>query len=354
MWVLRAGGTCPTLAAPRPGLVVSPVEHAPSHFPRGALTISGRDPARAVSFSPALFLAPMEGVTEPCFRDLVIDLGGVGGACTEFIRVSNTPVPAKVVRRFLGDVRRDCAVGAQLMASDEEHLAESVAAAEEAGAAFLDLNFGCPAPIVFSKCAGSGLLQHPDRLQRVVRCAVAATSLPVTAKLRVGIDSDAFLEDLLAAACEGGAALITLHARLRIHPYTHPAHWPWLARAKEFLQRRGGPPLVGNGSVDTPEDAARLLRETGCDGVMIGRAAIADPWIFRQALGGPPASPEEAARFAVQYAEAMTRAHYERRALARLKQLARYYRAGNLLTTDTRRAVLHAETLPAALSLFSF
>jgi tRNA-dihydrouridine synthase C len=322
--------------------------------PHAPLRIVGRDPARAVTFANSLFLAPMEGVTEPCFRDLVINLGGVGSACTEFVRVSNTPVPRKVMERYLGAVRRDCVVAIQLMASDTEHLAESVCAAEQAGAAYIDLNFGCPAPVVFNKCAGSALLCHPERLFAITRAAVEATTLPVTAKLRAGISDDSRLCENLAALVEGGAAMITLHGRLRIHSYAHPSRWDWISQAKDYLRQRNGPPLVGNGSVESAEDAARMRAETGCEGVMIGRGALADPWVFRAASGGSPATRAEAAHFPRRYAAEIAATYSERKALARVKQLLRYYRAANLLGEGDpqRTALLRSDSLADILDWF--
>lgn len=312
------------------------------------LTIYGRDPARAVSFSVPLFLAPMEGVTDPCFRDLVIDLGGVGGACTEFIRISVSPVSRKVVRRHLGAPRTDCPVAVQLMASEETFLAESVAAAEAEGASYIDLNFGCPVPVVFKKCAGSALLRYPERLCRLVSAAAGATGLPVSAKVRAGIDSPAHLEEIILACAEGGAAMLTLHARLRIHSYAHPACWEWIARAKEILARSSRPiPLIGNGGVERPEDFFAMLKMSGCDGVMIGRGALADPWIFSQIQGGRPPTASEAAAFALRYADTISAAQGTNRALAKLKQLVRYFRAGGLLADqeEERRALLRMKSL---------
>jgi tRNA-dihydrouridine synthase C len=296
----------------------------------------------------------MEGVTDPVFRDLVIAQGGVGGASTEFLRISASALPAKVLRRHLGEPQDACPVGVQLMAPDTDHVAETVAAAERAGAAFLDLNFGCPAKVVFQKCAGSALLADPPLLGRIVAAAVGATSLPVTAKMRAGVDSPARMEDCLAAAAEAGAAAVCLHARLRTTSYEAPARWEWIAAAKAALRglerRLLRPiPLVGNGGADGPGDLARMRSETGCDGVMVGRGAIADPWVFARALGRPAASAAEAAAFALEYGAAVEGRHGARAALMKLKQLLRYYRAGGLLEGPTgaaaRRALLRAGSL---------
>jgi tRNA-dihydrouridine synthase C len=305
------------------------------------LTITGFDKTRSVTFSPPLFLAPMEGVTDPCFRQHVIDLGGVGGACTEYIRISQNPTPKYLIQRFLGPLRSDCTVGAQLMAADADHVVESARNAEAVGAAFIDLNFGCPVKIVFQKCAGSALLGRPDLLFQIVSKTVGAVSTPVTAKMRAGIDSAAHLQELVLSIAEAGAAMLTLHARLRIHSYAHPSTWEWIALAKETLVReKKTMPLIGNGSIDTIEDIDRMMRETGCDGVMIGRGALVDPWLFARYAKRPAPSVREAATFALQYAEQIEAEYNQRKAFAKLKQLFRYFQAGGLIRDEEERLFL--------------
>ncbi len=305
-----------------------------------------RGPGAVARLANRLLLAPMEGVTERCFRELVIALGGVGAACTEFVRISSSAIPARIIRKHLGEPQA-VPVAVQLMAPDAEHLVRTIAAAEAAGAAWIDLNFGCPAPVVFDKCAGSALLRTPDRVAAIVRAAVAATRLPVSAKVRAGIDAADRVAEIVLAAADAGAAMVTLHARLRVQTYAMPATWRWIGEARAALDRGGHRvPLVGNGGVDTADDAARLMRETGCDAVMIGRAALADPWIFRAALGGAAADAGEARAFALRYIDALAVEYGERTALARGKQLARWYRAGGLFAgrEDERARVLRLAT----------
>jgi len=319
----------------------------PAHSP--PLTIVGRDPRRSVTFPLPLLLAPMEGITEAVFRDLVIALGGVGGACTEFLRIANAPLPRKVIARHYGTPPAGCPIGVQLMAPDDQHIAATVRAAEQAGAAWIDLNFGCPAPVVFDKCAGSALLARPDLVGRIVATAVAATGLPVSAKIRAGIDACGQLDDLVQRIAEAGAAMLTVHARLRIHAYTEPARWEWIAAARAARDRGGFRlPLVGNGGIDAPADVARMFDATGCDGVMIGRAALADPWIFARAGGAAPATAAQAVAFALSYLDALAAAYGERTALARSKQLVKYLRAGEVFAgrEDERQRLLRLQGLP--------
>lgn len=273
----------------------------------------------------------MEGVTDRAFRDAVLDLGGVGAASTEFLRVHSAPVPRAVLERELGPVRHDVPVAIQLMASGTEHLAESVVHAVQAGAAWVDLNFGCPVKRICGRGAGSALLATPDLLGRIVETAVAATELPVSAKLRVGIDDDSRLDELVDAVADAGAALLALHARRRIDSYEDPARWEWLTRAAErWHRRRPDAPFVGNGGVDGPESARRMIAETGSDAVMVGRAALADPFLFRRASGGPAGTGPEAAAFVLRYLDAIDPARGGRNPLGRIKQLLRRIRVPGL------------------------
>jgi len=319
------------------------------------IVLRGRDPTRSVTITTPLFLAPMEGITDPTFRDHVMAIGGLGAACTEFIRLSVAPVPAKVVRRNLGPNQATVPVAVQFMAADETHLGATIRNAERAGAQWIDLNFGCPAPVVFNKCAGSALLAKPELMGRIISTAVAATGLPVSVKMRVGITAPTQLADCLRAAAGSGAAMITLHARLRCEGYAMPATWAWIGEAKRILDQGGHRlPLVGNGSIDAPGDVARMLTQTGCDGVMIGRAALADPWIFHQVQGGSAPTPAQAAAFALAYADSVFAGGGTHASLIKLKQLIRYFSAGGIFAgrEEERRRLLRVPDLEGLRSWF--
>ena len=292
--------------------------------------ITSRSSDRHVTFLSPLLLAPMEGVTDRTFRAAALDLGHVGGACTEFLRISSSPIPLHLIRRELGPVRGDVPVAVQLMSPGLDHLAETVENAERAGAAWIDLNFGCPVARVCGKGAGSALLSDPPLLARIVATAVAATELPVTAKIRAGVDDTSRLLDIVDAAAGAGAAMLTVHGRRRVDSYSDPANWEWIAAAVSRWRGRAAGPVCGNGSVETPADARRMMAETGCDLVMIGRGAISNPFVFREFAGLPPASAAEAAKFALGYADAIDAGADGRHRLGRMKQLVRYYRAGGL------------------------
>jgi tRNA-dihydrouridine synthase C len=274
----------------------------------------------------------MEGVTEPCFRDLVLARNppsALGGAYTEFVRVVDAPLPRRVLRDHLGVKRFGTPVGIQLMGADVGALAETARRAAEVGSPLVDLNFGCPAKGALRGCAGSALLREPRKLEDIVRaCVDVVTSVPVTGKIRAGFDDDLLLEDLARAVHAGGGAMLTVHCRTRAEGYQEAVDWSRIARAVSAVPI----PVCGNGGIAGHEDLERMRRETGCAFAMVGRAALADPWIFSDR----PVTRPEAARFLVDYAQALRESGSagERGAAARVKQLLRYWTAGNLLLNE--------------------
>lgn len=285
--------------------------------------------ARAdLPFSGPWLLAPMEGVTEPCFRDLVLEENRperLGGAFTEFARVVDRPLSRHTLRRHLGPRRHAAPVGLQLMGADLGALAETARRAVALGAPLVDLNFGCPARGALRTCAGAAALRDPAGLERTVRaCAEAIPGVPLSAKIRAGYDDDTLLEELARAAQEGGAALLTVHCRTRAEHYSSQIDWGRVARAVASVEI----PVCGNGGVRVHADLERMRRETGARYVMVGRAALGDPWIFE----GRRVPAAEAARFLLRYAgELRSRSAMSPRGVAgRLKQLLGHWTAGGL------------------------
>lgn len=232
-------------------------------------------------FDPPVLLAPMDGVTDRSFRSLVLECNGpgaLGGACTEFLRASQHPLPARRFREELGEPRTDAVVGVQIMGNEAGVMAASAVHAAEAGAPFVDLNFGCPAPRVFQHCAGSALLEDPPALEAIVRAVVDACPVPVTAKIRAGGERDDRLEEIARRVEQAGSAALTVHGRLRVERYSQPTDWRRIARAVAAVSI----PVIGNGSAESAAAIDAMLAETGCAGVMVGRGALGNPWIFRE------------------------------------------------------------------------
>jgi nifR3 family TIM-barrel protein len=174
-------------------------------------------------------------------------------------------------------------IGVQLFGSDPAVMADATRVLSELPHEqrpdLVDINMGCPVRKVVNRCAGAALLQDVSRIERIVRAMADATALPVTAKIRLGWDGDNRNVVEVAKALEGaGARAVAIHARTRAEKFEGHAHWDMIGEAKRAI----GIPVIGNGDVRNADDAIRMLRETGCDGVMLGRAAFGDPWVFRR------------------------------------------------------------------------
>jgi tRNA-dihydrouridine synthase C len=297
------------------------------------VTILADAPARrpALPFTAPWLLAPMEGITEPCFRELVLARNPpavLGGAFTEFVRVSQAPLPARVLRAHLGPepAPERAPVGLQLMGSDPELVTLTAQRAVAAGAPLVDLNFGCPAKGALRGCAGSALLRDPRALERLVSAVVTALpGTPVTAKIRAGYDDTELLLDNVRAVERAGAALLTVHCRTRAEAYQREVDWSRIARAVAAVQI----PVCGNGGVKSHADLERMRRATGCAYVMVGQGALADPWIF----SGHTATRAEARAFLLEYAARLSSSATARPA-ARVKQLLRHWSAGGLVDDE--------------------
>lgn len=227
---------------------------------------------------PYLQLAPMEGVGDRCFRKAIASIGGFDEAVRDFIRVPREPHIPSLAKLYEADELGSIPLAAQLMGSEPEHMAEMAREIERKGAPRIDVNCGCPSNTVTGRGAGSSLLKEPRFLHEVARAVVEAVSIPVTLKMRSGFENISLFEENLMAAQESGVRYITLHPRTKVDGYGPPARWDLIARAKSLLKI----PLVGNGDILTVEDALRMLETTGCDGLMIGRGSVINPFIFHQ------------------------------------------------------------------------
>ena len=225
---------------------------------------------------PYLLLAPMEGVGDLAFRKAIAKVGGMNETCSEFLRVpKNAHIPS-LAKAYHPHETPPFPQAAQIMGSDLHLMAEMAITLEKRGAPRIDINCGCPSKTVTGRGAGSSLLKNPKWLFDVAKAVKKACSIPVTAKLRSGFENTALFEENLLAAQEAGVSYIALHPRTKVEGYTPPANWELIARAKELLDI----PVVGNGDINTVEDALRMLTQTKCDALMIGRGALKNPWLF--------------------------------------------------------------------------
>jgi tRNA-dihydrouridine synthase B len=233
----------------------------------------------SVRVDPPLWLAPMAGVTDRDFRLIVRRIGGVGVVSMEFISsraiVSGNQRTRELM--YFADEERPLAI--QIYGSDVATMREAALVVEELRPDICDINMGCPANKVLKGCAGAALMGDLELAERIIGAVRDVLSVPLTVKFRLGLDDCRrnYLE--LGRICEAnGVAAVAMHARTARQMYNGEADWSHLARLKESV----GIPVIGNGDVREPEDALRMLAVTGCDGVMIGRGATRNPWIFRQ------------------------------------------------------------------------
>ncbi|MCX7800356.1 MAG: tRNA dihydrouridine synthase DusB [Fimbriimonadales bacterium] len=260
---------------------------------------------------PPILLAPMEDVTNGPFRLLCKRIGRVGMVFTEFVSAMALHYgAAKSVRKMLvASGERPIAV--QIFGSDPQTMAEAARKAEELGADAVDINMGCWVPKVCRTGSGAALLKDPDRAVEIVRAVVRAVRVPVSVKVRAGFEHGRFAApDLARAFQDEGVAMLTLHARFATQGFDGEADWNLIERLRAVLRI----PLVGNGDVRSGEDAIRMFSRTGCDGVMVGRAAIANPWALARIVAAvcgenPPPMPtlEERVRIALLHARSLIR-----------------------------------------------
>ena len=223
-------------------------------------------------------LAPMAGVTDLPFR-LLCKEQGAGLLCMEMVSAKAIMYNNKNTKALLEIDERETPVSLQLFGNDPDIISTMAARIEDINFAFLDINMGCPVPKVVNNGEGSALMKEPHLAANIVKKTVAAINKPVTVKFRLGFDENnincvefaKYMED-------AGASAIALHARTREQYYSGNARWEYIKQVKESVSI----PVIGNGDITDASSAVKMLKETGCDGIMIGRAAEGNPWIFRQ------------------------------------------------------------------------
>ena len=278
---------------------------------------------------PALALAPLHEITDQAFRAFIREIGGVGLTVSEMVSCEALIRKASKAEKMLaGDGGRPFAV--QIVGARPEAMAEAAVIAEQSGADIVDVNMGCPASNVTSGLAGSALLRDIKLAESCIGSIIKAVKTPVTVKTRIGWDDSQKQRgdylDFLRMFENNGVAAVTIHPRTRSQQYTGKADWGFIARAVELGVKY---PIIGNGDVITPEDAERMVVETGCHGVMIGRGAMYNPFIFRQITDKTAYVPHhERVESAIRFFEIVMKFYSERDALHKIKKFSGYFTKG--------------------------
>lgn len=227
---------------------------------------------------PLLALAPMQDVTDLPFMRLMARYGGPDLFYTEYFRVHATSNLEKPILRSITENDTGRPVIAQMIGNDIPALVRTARELQEHPVAAIDLNLGCPAPVVYRKCAGGGLLREPKRIDGILGALREAIEIPFTVKTRIGFDDPNVFEELLRIFARHNIDLLTVHARTVAEMYRSEVHYEFIARAASELPFR----VLANGNIYSAEKADEVLKITGARGLMIGRGAIRNPWLFTQ------------------------------------------------------------------------
>jgi len=231
-----------------------------------------------ISIDGRVGLAPMAGHTEPVFRGLCRE-HGAAFVVTELVSSEGLVRGSERTNRYLRYEEMERPLGMQLFGSDPSVMGEAAALLSDLKPDFIDINMGCPVPKVVTREAGAALLRNKTLLEDLARAVVDGARVPVTAKIRSGWDRDSSdIEHIGGLLERSGISAIAIHARTRSEGFSGKANWSDIHRLKNAVSI----PVLGNGDVRSAQDAARMLEETGCDGILIGRGAVGNPWVFRE------------------------------------------------------------------------
>lgn len=307
---------------------------------------------RHVTVDPTLVLAPMSGVTDSPFRQTIKELGGCGLVVTEFISSEALTRGYKKSRVKMEFSPNERPISMQIFGGDPDRMVEAARLTEEVGADIVDINLGCPVPKVVKSGAGSHLLRDVGKLGRILGRIRSVLAVPLTIKIRSGWDESSINAcEVARCAQDCGVEAVTIHGRTKTGGFSGVADWKIVAAVKAAVQI----PVIGNGDVRHPSDAVRVLRETGCDGAMIGRGVLANPWLIRQSyevLQGRethPPSAEERWKVFLRYVELAQRSLDQRVMLDRLKKFSSYFSHEMPGSARLRNEIQHSSSLAEVL-----
>src|SRR5262249_39270647 len=311
-----------------------------------------------IPIQPATVLAPMVGVTDTVFRRLIRSQSGCGLIMTEFTSSHGVVATAKATKptrsfRYLYFEPDERPISAQLFGADPQIMADAARFCQDMGFDIVDINFGCPVKKVVTCNGGSGLLRDLPLVERILSSVRAAITIPLTMKFRAGWNDRELVAVRMAKLAEDcGLQAIALHPRTREQGYSGHADWTRIAEVKAAVKI----PVIGNGDIVAPEDAMRMLDQTTCDAIMIGRTASSNPWIFRQiqeyVAAGRYETPAESDRYEMMRRYySMLQEHGATDAVGKMKQFATYFTHGVRNGSRLRADIYHAHQAREVLDL---
>lgn len=298
-----------------------------------------------IPVDPPIVLAPMEGVTDRPFRALVRSLGGCGLTVTEFISSEAMTRDVQTAWRMAEIDPSEHPVSIQIYGRDPERMAQAAQHCVSVGADIVDINLGCPSKRVTSGCAGSALMREPERAREIFRAVRKAIDVPMTVKMRLGWDENLLnAPDIARAAVEEGAQMIAVHGRTKKQGYKGRARWDDVRRVRDAVDV----PLLVNGDILDVQSAEEALRQSGADGIMMGRAVMHDPWALARIAahwrGETIEEPSYEQRRDLLLAFLDDLEHFDRRALVRLKKVIGYFSKGLPHATALRSNIHEAQS----------
>ena len=321
----------------------------------------GTDPAEVgFSIGPVrmhgrVVLAPMAGITDLVFRAICIE-HGASLVYTEMVSANGLIYSNRQSQGILEISLGEHPIGAQIFGREPEAMSQAALLAAKAGPDFIDINMGCPVPKVVKNREGCALMLEPERAQDLIRAVRAASSLPVTVKIRKGWDAAHQNAVEFAVACEeAGVSAITVHGRTRTVMYSGKADWEIIARVKQTVRV----PVIGNGDVWQPVDAQMMLQDTGCDAVMVARGALGCPWIFANAnrllAGGVYEEPgfEDRIEMALQHLRLAVARYGERAGVPLMRKHLSWYMKGLVGSARVKDQVNVARSAAAVESILA-
>ncbi len=312
-----------------------------------SITLMDPSSGKALDLSSRLLLAPLAGISNIAFR-LAAKEHGAGLVCTEMVSADGIVRGNSKSLDLMAISPEERPTAIQLFGRDGDVIARAAQMVEDKADA-IDLNFGCPAKKVVKNGSGSALMRQPEILEGIISKVAVSVSLPVTAKIRSGWSEENINAPEIARIAEGsGAAAVIVHPRTRSQRFSGLSDWNVITDVKNTVSI----PVIGNGDVNSPEDAKAMLDRTGCDGVMIGRGALGNPWIFSRTIHymetgniPPLPTPEEKLRHLLRFARSLADLQGEYRACREIRKFVKWYTKGMPKAKDMRQAAVQVESL---------